>query len=256
MDTIAQTIMWFIIDEIGQPLSQPEKHPLLINDRLRAEFGRLIMTICRILNKSPDWKDNLESCQDLCIFQKASDNAKVPLFNQEKVMEIRNCKDFKQLFEIVYHHLSWDEHSILIEIIDECGSKEAEEEFTKYTRKLAVCKALEIISSTICRPPPGFEKFCVIIDVSYKKLTLEKYKEIKTFIFNTLDVCLHVTNGNIRVLLGSLCLEWHVTMQAVPQMIKMAHGQRGVFIKNFYVFMQIGEVIICTFVNYTPVSSN
>lgn len=249
--------MWFI-DDIGQPLSQPQKHPLFTNDQLRAEFGRLIMTICRILNKSPDWQDNLEECIDFCSVLKASDSTRVPLFTREKIMEIRNCQDFKQLFEIVNHHLSWDEHSILKEIIDICDSKEAEEEFAKYKRKMAVSQGLDIISSTTTNNslPPGFAKFCVILDVSYRKLTFEQYQEIKTFIFDNLEVHRYITTGYIRVLFGSLCLEWHVTMQAVPHMIKMAHEQRALFIKNFYVFMQIGEeVIIGTFVNYTPVSS-
>ena len=236
-------------------MSQPQKHPLLTNDQLRTEFGRLIMTICCILNKSPDWQNNLESCKDLCIFLKTSDTTNVPLFNQE---EIYNCKNFKQLFGIVNHHLSWDEHFILNEIIDICDSKEAEEEFAKYKRKIAVSQCLDIISSTTANNglPKGFAKFCVILDVSYRKLTLEQYKEIKAFIFDNLDVHRYITTGYIRVLFGSLCLEWHVTMQAVPHMIKMAHEQRALFMKNFYIFMQIGEeVIICTFVKYTPVSS-
>ena len=229
---------------IGQVLPELQRHPLLANDQLRAEFGRLIMTIRRILSNSPNREDNLDACKELCIYLKASGNANIPLFSP---VEINNCRDFKQLFEIVNHHLSWDEHSLLNEIIDECGSDEAEQEFTKYKRKMAISKALEIISSTPSNPPPGFEKFCVIIDKSYKKLTVEKYEEIKTFIFNSLDVHRYVTTGYIRVLFGSLHLEWHVTLQAVPHMIRKAHEQQTLFKRNFFVFIQIGrEVIINT----------
>jgi len=225
-------------------LSQFQKQPLLNNDLLRAEFSRLIMAIRRILSECPNWEKNLEACKELCVYLKASDNASVPLFSTEKVSEINNCRDFKELFGIVNQHLSWDEHFILTEIIDECGSDEAEQEFIKYKRKMAVSKALEIISSTESIPPPGFEKFCVIIDQPYKRLTTEKYKETKAFIFNNLDTHRYVTNGYIRVLFDSLHLEWHVTIQAIPHMIKMAHEQRKFFKSNFFVFLQIGKEVI------------
>ena len=178
---------------------------------------------------------------------KASDSANVLLFSAEKRAEITNCSDFKQLFEILNEHLSWDDHSILTEIVDECDSDEAEQEINKYKRKMAVSKALEIISSTDSNPPPGFEKFCVIIDQPYRKLTVEQYQEIKRFIFDNLDVRRFVTTGYIRVLFNSVHLEWHVTTQAVPHMIKMAHERQVVFKKSLIVFMQVGkEVIIDT----------
>ena len=225
----------------------PQTHvqPLqLSHDQLRAEFGRMLMTIRRILSKSPKREDNLEACKELCIYLKASNSASALLFSAEKCAEVNNCSDFKQLFEILNLHLSWDEHSILTQIIDECGSDEAEQEFKKYKRKMAVSKALEIISSIESNPPPGFEKFCVIIDKPYKKLTIEKYEEIKKFIFENLDTHRYVTNEYIRVLFDSLHLEWHVTILATPHMIKMAHEQKEFFKKNHIVFMQVGEKVI------------
>ena len=220
---------------------------LLSFDQLRAEFSRLLMRIRRILSKSPNKEDNLEACKELFIYVRAtrhSTTANIPLFSSEKVSEIDNCRNFRQLFEILSQHLSWDEHSILAEIINECDSDEAEQEFEKYKRKMAISKALEIISSTESKPPAGFEKFCVIIDKPYKNLSPEKYQEIKTFIFNNLDVHRYVTNGYIRVLFASLHLEWHVTTQAIPHMIKMAHDRRAMFTKNLFVYMQIGKEII------------
>ena len=229
---------WFT----GQTL--PQKQPLLTNDQLRAEFGRLILTICRILEKSPSRNKNLETCKQLCAYLKASDNANALLFSAEKLTEINDSRDFRQFFEIVNQHLSWDEYFILIEIIDECDSDEAEQEFKKYKRKMAISNALEIISSTESNLPRGFENFCVIIDEPYTKLTVEKYEEIKTFIFKNLDVHRYVTNKYIRVLFSSVHLEWHVTTQAVPHMIKMAHDQQTLFINRSFVFMQIGKEVI------------
>ena len=129
-------------------------------------------------------------------------------------------------------HLSWDELSILAQVIDICDSDEAAEEFKKYKRKMAVSKALQIISSTKSNPPPGFQNFCVIIDKPYKKLTLEKYEEIKKFIFENLDIQRYVTDEYITVLFDSLYLEWHVTTQVTPHMIKMANKQKAFFKKS------------------------
>ena len=103
---------------------------------------------------------------------------------------------------------------------------------------------MQIISSANGSPPTGFEKFCVIIDKPYTKLTLEKYEEIKTFIFKNLDVHRYVTNKYIRVLFDSLHLEGHVTMQAIPHMMEMAYKHQALFTKNLFIFIQIGEEII------------
>ena len=225
----------------------PQTHvqPLqLSHDQLRAEFGRMLMTIRRILSESPKKENNLEACKELCIYLKASDSVHALLFSAEKRVEVNNCSNFKQLFEILNQHLSWDELSILTQIIDECGSDEAEQEFKKYKRKMAVSKALEIISSIESNPPPGFEKFCVIIDKSYKKLTIEEYEEIKKFVFENLDTHRYVTNEYIRVLFASLHLEWHVTILATPHMIKMIYERKEFFKKSHFVFMQVGEKVI------------
>jgi len=59
------------------------------------------------------------------------------------------------------------------------------------------------------------------------------------------------------VLYDSLHLEWHVTMQAIPHMITMAHHRQEIFQKNYYIFMQIGkEIIIDTNAKLSPVSLN
>ena len=244
-------IYWFI----GKTLSVPQKQPLLTNDVLRAEFGRLILEICYILGESPDWQSKLVACKKFCAFLKASDNANALLFSDERLAEIDGCKDFDQFFKIVNQHLSWDEYFILTEIIDKCGSDKAEEEFQKYKRKMAICNALEIISSVESNPPQGFERFCVVIDKPYRKLTAKKYKEIKEFIFTNLDTHRYVTNKHIRVLFDSLHLEWHITAQATPHMIEMARDRRAMFTKNLYVFMEIGrEIIISRFTEQIPVS--
>ena len=90
----------------------------------------MVIAICSILSKYPNKEDNLEACKKLCINLKASDSAHVLLlFSAEKRAEIASCSNFRQLFDILNQHLSWDELSILTQIIDICGSDEAEQEF-------------------------------------------------------------------------------------------------------------------------------
>ena len=222
----------------------PQKQPLLTNDLLIADFGHLILKLSQILEQSPNCKTNLELCKKFCVLLKASSNSKASLFTPEKHTEIKRCSDFEEFFETVNQHLSWDEYSIVTHIIDVCESEEAEEEFNKYKRKMAISQALEIINSNESDSPPGFAKFCVIIDKPYKKLTLEQYKETKAFIFHNLDTNRYVTNKYIRVFFDSLHIEWHVTVQATSHMIKMAFEKQAFFKSNFYVFMKIGSETI------------
>ena len=211
---------------------------------MSAEFARLIYKIGCILDESSNHINNLKKCKRLCCLLKASDNSNTLLYTAENREKIHKSLNFAQFFDIVNQHLSWNEYYILAQIIDECDSDEAEKEFHKYKRKIAVSTGLQIISSANSNPPTGFERFCVIIDKPYTRLTLEKYEEIKTFIFNNLEVHRYVTNKYIRVLFDSLHLEWHVTMQAIPHMIKMAYKHQALFTKNLFIFIQIGKKVI------------
>lgn len=87
----------------------PQKQPLLTIDYLRAQFGRLVLTICRILENSPNRNNNLEICKQYCAYLKTSDNTNTLLFSGETRKELNDCSNFKQFFEIVNQHLSWDE---------------------------------------------------------------------------------------------------------------------------------------------------
>ena len=179
----------------------------------------------------------------MCLFE-SYNNAKASLFSSEKLIEISECRNFREFFGIINQHLSWDEDYILTEIIDECESDEAKQEFIKYKRKIGVSQALEIINSNESDPPPGFEKFCVVIDKPYKKLTVEEYEEIKTFIFKNLDTHRYVTNKYIRVLFHSLHMEWLVTVKATPHMIRTAYKQQECFKSNCFVLMKIGVQVV------------
>ena len=237
-------------DQRKQPMSPVEPQTLLISVAwLNAEFASLLLSVRRILSNSPNQQDNLEKCKDYCLlnFKVNSDSSSEPLFNAEKIAKIKECSNFEQLFEIVSEHTSWDEHSMLTYIALECKSVEGQQEIRKFDEKLALFEGLQMISSTSSKQnlPKDFVKFCVIIDKPYKCVTIEEYEKVKAYIFDNLETNTYVTAGFFRLLYHSLQIEWLVTVQAVPHMIRSAHQNKNIFIKQNYIFMQIdSEVII------------
>ena len=63
-------------------------------------------------------------------------------------------------------------------------------------------------------------------------------------IFEKLNTNNYCIVKQIRVQYPSLHLEWHVTTQVVPRMIKIAQKQQEFFKSKCYSFMQIGKQII------------
>ena len=156
---------------------------------LNVDFTHLLLRVCHILSSSPNNQDNLKICKDFCTLLKISDSSNEPLFSHQKIAMIKKCHNFKELFNIISTHMSWDEHSILTQIVDHCNSVEGQQEIEKFERKLALCQGLQIISSTSKQSlSEDFVKFCIINDKPYKNITTEEYKKVKAYIFDNLDV--------------------------------------------------------------------
>ena len=227
---------------------EPQQSTLISVRSLDADFASLLLKVSRILNKSPDSHNNLKECKDYCSLLSISNNSddKKSLFSAEKKLEIKECSDFTELFEIVGKHMSWDEHSILINIVSECKSDEGKQEIEKFEKKLALFQGLQIISVKSSKKASSkeFATFCVIINKPYKDVTLEDYKKIKAYIFNNLNVYAHVSVGFIRLLCHSLHIEWLVTVHAVPHMIQSAHQNKDFFIKEKFIYLQIGSKVV------------
>ena len=229
---------------------QPELHSEAVELRpsalisvtsLNADFTSLLLNVRRILSNSPNVQENLDICKEYCALLTISDSSKQQLLSAEKITKIKECCDFKQLFEIVGRHMSWDEHSILTQIVHHCNSAEGQQEIEKFEKKLALFQSLQIISSTSKQTlSKDFAKFCIIINKPYKSVTIEEYKNVKAYIFDNLNTDAYVTVGFIKMLCHSLHIEWLVTVQAVPHMIKNAYQNKDIFIKENVVFMQIG----------------
>ena len=230
----------------------PRQSALISVTSLNADFTSLLLNVRHILSSSPDEQRNLEICKEYCALLRINDSSNEPLLSAEKITKIKECCDFKQLFEIISMHMSWDEHSILTQIVNHCNSVEGQQEIDNFEKKMALCQGLQIISSTSMQNlSEEFVKFCVIINKPYKNVTIDEYKSIKAYICSNLNVYAYVTVGFIRMLYHSLHIEWLVTVQAVPHMIKTAFQNKDIFVKESIVFMQIGTEVVVNDEVYT-----
>lgn len=64
-----------------------------------------------------------------------SDGGNELLFKAEKISKIKKSTNFKELFENIRLNLSWDEHSILTQIVYHCDSIEGQKEIEKFGKK-------------------------------------------------------------------------------------------------------------------------
>ena len=213
------------------------RQPALISvTSLNADFASLLLTVQHILSNSPNGQKNLEKCKDFCRLLRISDSPNQPLFAEK----IRECCNFKQLFEIIRMHMSWDEHSILTQIVNNCNSVEGQEEIENFEKKMALYQGLQIISSTSKQSlSKEFANFCVIINKPYKNVTIDEYKNIKAYICSNLNIDPNVIVGFAKILYHSLHIEWLVTVQAVPHMIKNVYQNKDVLIKEKIVFCRL-----------------
>ena len=235
-------------DQHKQPTSSmPPQISFISTDRLNSDFASLLFSVSRILSETPNQQDNLEKCKDYCLLKfKVSDSSSKSLFSPEKTTEIKKCTNFQELFEIISKHTRWDEHSILTHIAINCESDEGQQEIKKFDEKLALIEGLQLIFSTSTQQNLSHEfvKFCVIIDKPYKNVTVEEYKEIKAYIYSKLKINYYVTVGFVKMLYHSLHIEWLVTIQAVPHMIRSAHQNKNTFIEEKFIYMQIGSEVV------------
>ena len=208
-------------------------------------FSSFVETILNILSELQNKENLLERVKSLCICLTIGTGSRVLLFDDEKLQKINDCVDFRELFVILRSHWNWDECSILEEIIEMCESDKAQQELHKYQQKVAITKGLEIVFNEVkLPPPPGYQKFYVIYKTSIRRLTIDQYLDCKKFIFDTLEVHQYVALPYSWVLLGSLHLDWHVSIRAITHMTTAAYNKKKDFISNSYIFMQIGEVKI------------
>ena len=200
------------------------------------------MTIRKKLEK---YVDKLESCKEICR-NLTIGNSDILLFSDEQLDKINKCTSFQQLFTILRRHWSWKEYSILKTIIAECESEEAEAELDKFEKIMGSYYGMKLISesyspSELAEFPENYVKLCITVDKPYKSLTLQDFYELRTFIFEHLEVKKYIALPFIKFLFSSLHLEWYIPMQAVSHIIKMIHLNKRNFIQKSIVQIKIGN---------------
>ena len=201
------------------------------------------MTIRKTLEKC---KDKLEACKELCSNLTISGNSDVLLFSDEQLAEINQCTSFQQLFTILRKHWNWEQHSILKGIIAESGSEEAKKELHKFEKFVGSYHGMKLISDKHLSniSPEDYAKLYLIIEQPYKDLTLQDFKELRTFIFQHLDIKEFTALPFVKFLFRSLHLEWFVPVQAVSHIIKMIRLNKKVFIQKSIVLIKIENKVI------------
>ena len=212
-------------------------------DPLSVQFSTFVAAIEVLLGTC---HDKLEQSKRFCSNLTISDNSDELLFNDEQLQKINACTTFSELFTILRKHWSWKDYSILIHIISIVGLKEAKDEVELFETRMASYQGLKIISESILPGtfPPGYIKLIVLIDKPYRDLTLEKFKELRDFVFTNLDVEHYIALPFIKFLFSSLHLEWYVLKKAAPHMIKMAEQNKEIFMSNSVMFIQVDQFVV------------
>ena len=206
---------------------------------LNADFASLLLRVCDILSDSTNKESSLAKCKKYCLLLPAGVTSEDGPLSDDK---INKCVDFNELFVNIREYMSWDEHSVLDQIVGQCESPEAKEEVNKFEKKLALYQGLEIVCNTSeFEMSNEFVKFCIVISRPYKQLTLKEYIEIKAYIVKILGLNPCVLNNFCKLLYDSLHMEWLVTIKAISHISKMVHQKRDIIIKEDVVLVQIGD---------------
>ena len=207
---------------------------------LSVHFSSFVITIRKFLEKC---EDKLEECKELCSNLTISSNSDVLLFSDEQLVRINKCMSFQELFMILRKHWNWKEYSILKTIITICDSEEAEVELDKFEKLMSSYCGMKLISDKYSPDelPVNYVRLCITVDKPYKSLTLQDFDELRTFIFEHLDVQKYIALPFIKFLFSSLYLEWYVPMQAVSHIIKAVHQNKKIFVQKSVILITIGD---------------
>ena len=220
------------------PVAKIDSPPTFITTKsLDACFARLLLRVCDILNHSTTKEKSLKKCKEYCF------SSKNPPLSEQKIYKITECINFNELLENIKEYMSWDECSMLHQIVGQCESLEAKEEVCEFEKKLAFYEGLEIrcyttefeISTT------EFVQFSIAIDKPCKQLTMKDYIDIKTRIVKLLRLHSCVLKNFCKLLYNPLYMEWLVSVELINDITKMVHQKRDIIISEDVVLVQIGK---------------
>ena len=209
---------------------------------LDADFASLLLCVCEVLNNSANKSSNLEKCKKYCLLLPTGVNSNIIPLSNQKIIKIKLCINFNELLENIKEYMSWDEHSVLDQIVGHCESPKAKKEVSEFERKLGLCQGLEIIcNSTEFEMSTEFVKFFIVINRPYKQLTMKEYLEIKTYIVKLLKLNPCVLKNFCKLLYDPLYMEWLVSVEVIDYISKMVHQEKEIITRLDVVLVQIGE---------------
>ena len=167
-------------------------------DPLSVQFSTFVAAIEALLRQCHD-RDKLQLCMQFCSNLTISDNSDDKLlFSDEQLQKINDCTTFHELFMILRKHWSWQDYSILTHIIDISGLKAAKDELELFETRMATYQGMKVISENIPSEniPPDYIRLKVLIKKPYRGLTVEKYMELRDFVFKYLDINRYISLPN------------------------------------------------------------
>ena len=237
------------------PVVKIDSPPTFITTKsLQADFTTLLLRVCEVLNNSTNKNTSLEKCKKYCLLLPTGVNSNIIPLSNQKIIKIKECINFNQLLENIKEYMSWDEHSILDQIIEQCESPKAKKEVSEFERKLAFCQGSEIICKTAeFEISTKFVKFFIVIDRPYEQLTMKEYLEIKSYIVKLLKLHPCMLKKFCKLLYDPLHMEWLVSVELIDHISKMVRQERDIIIRQDVVLVQIGEYEIIKEVHYNNV---
>ena len=192
--------------------------------------------------------ENLNAIKSICGYLPISNKSDKPMFTVKQLEEIDACNNIREIFRQLRFYLRWDDHLILMAILDRLDSEECEELLSQFQSKIDSQMKLEQIFE-VCRTkkqevPEGFDKMVAIVNKKYSRITKEEYDQLKCFIAKHCGVESYVLSPFLNMLPSSLLLEWLVPSTATTHMVECATKHQHLFIKESFVFLQIATTVI------------
>jgi len=216
-------------------------------DKAVSEFTTIVSLIEGILMKTNE-ASNVDAIKSICGYLPISSSSSKQMFTSEQLKEIDSCSSIREIFRQLRFHLRWDDHLILIAILDRLESEECEELLGKFKSKIDCQMKLEQIYKQFIEQrqeiPTGFLNMVAIVNKKYSRITKEEYDQLKCFISKHCGVEPYVLSPFVKMSSSSVLLEWIIPPTAVTHMVEMANKSKEFFIESSFLFIQISSTVI------------
>jgi len=185
------------------------------------EFNQLTQCLAEILDQ---WSiKQLSNCRkhvyELCVKYTSLSHG-----GTKRLNEIKKCKTFSSLFvtlsRIVPYFWNWEEHSLLVAIIERVALDKAKVEFESYTTKMATSQIISNVFSA--EVPPNCIPLHVVLGKSYTSLTVDEYLQLKHVLCTSLNIEQYTVHPFFLFLSTYSHFIWYVPKQAAQQIITAA----------------------------------